>query len=49
MSRWCIYCRTAYEEDITQCPECKGRDFRYITSEQFEKYNGKKVRRNEKS
>lgn len=45
MSRFCIYCRTAYEEDIRQCPDCKGTDFRWINPEQFEKYTGKKVRK----
>ena len=45
MSRFCIYCRTAYEEDIKQCPNCKGTDFRYISSKQFEEYNGNKVRK----
>lgn len=39
MSRFCIYCKTAYEDDIIKCPKCNGIDFGYIIPKQFKEYN----------
>ena len=47
MPKYCIYCKTVYEDDVKKCinPECNGTDFRYISQKQFEDYNGKKVKK----